>query len=186
MNAYREAAVTLWGAAGACAHDAYARWLHLYPELPEQVPIVIGITGYSACAGFTRPTWGHGPRITMSSLLFEAGAGHVEDTMVHEMLHVWLHLTDQDTDHDSRAWYAALRRLSPAVLGRELDVRRGADRRSVRVPNPAYAPGNGEPKTLVRKIRVQSAVPHGRVAAWPSPFRPAGYDWGAPIPCPIY
>ena len=48
--------------------------------------------------------------------------------MVHEMTHVWLFVTNQDTDHKSESWYAAVRRLSPAVLGHELEARRGEQR----------------------------------------------------------
>ena len=53
--------------------------------------------------------------------------------MVHEMLHAWLHITGRETKHDSEAWYAAIRRLSPEVLGHPLEVGRGADRKSVRI-----------------------------------------------------
>jgi hypothetical protein len=186
MGSYRDAAITLWGEAGAYAHDTYTHWRPLYPELPAQLPIVIGITAYGHCLGLTRTAWGHGPRITLFSSMFSDGQRVVDDVMVHEMLHVWLRLTGQDVTHDSHAWYAAVRRLSPAVLGHELAVRRGADRRSVRIPNPAYEPGNGEPKTLVRKKRVPGAIEHGRVATWPGSFRPADWDPGPPIRCPSY
>ena len=84
------------------------------------------------------------------------------------------------------AWYEAIQRLSSAVLGCELDARRGAGRKSVRVPNPAYAPGVDAPKTLVRKQHVDDVVQHADVARWPQAFRPEGYDWGTPIPCPAY
>jgi hypothetical protein len=148
------------------------------------LPIVIGITAYGACVGLTRGEWGHGPRITIFSSLFHHGRNRVADTMAHEMLHAWLVVTGQAIEHDSDDWYAAVRRLSPAVLGLELDVRRGQDRKSVRVPNPAYESGNGKPKTLVRKQRVSHV--HEKVAGWPSAFRPADYDWGEPIACPTY
>ena len=185
MTSYRDAAVALWGEAGAYAHDAYARIrAQHFPALPEQLPIVIGITAYGRCLGLTRACWDHGPRITVASNLFAQGRRRVDDTMVHEMLHVWLHQAGHSIEHRSDPWYAAVRRLSPAVLGHELDVRRGADRRSVRVPNPHA--GEGRPATVVRKVRADNAVPHGDVARWPSAFRPEGYDFGEVLYCPTY
>ncbi len=182
---YRDAAVTLWGEAGAYAHDVYARFrAQHFPELPDQVPIVIGITAYGHCIGLTRSGWQHGPRITIASNQFKTGRHAVDDVLVHEMLHAWLAATEQDTDHDTESWYAAVRRLSPAVLGCELDVRRGSGRRSVRVPNPDA--GEGGPATVVRKVAVPGAVVHGDVARWPGPFRPDDHDPGPPIECPSY
>ena len=176
---YRDAAVTLWGEAGAYAHDAYNRWLPRFPELPDELPIVIGITAYGRCIGLTRGDWQHGPRITIASNLFARGRLGVDDTMVHEMTHAWLHVTGQDTKHEGEAWYAAIRRLSPAVLGHELDVRRGAARKSVRVKLD-------DGTSVVRKIANPDAITHGSVARWPQAFRPEGYDWGEPIDCPSY
>jgi SprT-like family len=183
---YREAAITLWGQAGAYCHDRYNEYRRShYLELPEQLPIVIGITAYGRCLGLTRGGWEHGPRISIASRLFRAvGIRAVDDTMIHEMLHAWLLITGQDPDHGSEAWYAAVRRLSPVVLGHELDARRGARRRSVRVPNPEWTPESNVPKTLVRKVKNPEAVPHGSVARWPE--RPPGYDYGARMPCPSY
>lgn len=184
MTTYRDAAVALWGEAGAYVHDAYARWLHLYPELPDELPIVVGITAYGHCNGLTRGEWGHGPRITIFSSLFAQGQHRVADTIAHEMLHAWLVVTRQNIEHDSEDWYAAVRCLSPDVLGFELEVRRGQDRKSVRVPNPNYQPGVDDRRTVVRKRRVGNT--HQQVAGWPQTFRPEGYDWGAPIGCPSY
>ena len=181
---YRDAATTLWGEAGTYACAAYDRFRPLYPDVPASLPIVIGLTAYGHCIGLTRTHWVYGPRITLHSNLFARGRRHVDDVMVHEMLHVWLYLTGQDTDHDSVQRYAAIQRLSPAVLGHAIDVRRGADRRSVRIPNPR-AGEPGEPKTLVRKVRT-AALAHDVVAGWPQSFRPAKYDWGARLPCPSY
>jgi hypothetical protein len=62
-----------------------------------------------------------------SSNLFARGRLSVDDTMVHEMLHAWLFVTGQGINHKSEAWYAAVRRFSPAVLGHELDARRWED-----------------------------------------------------------
>ena len=88
---YRQAAITLWGEAGAHMHDCYDRWHHLYPELPDTVPIVAGITAYGHCIGATQCTWEHGPRITIHSNQFGRGKNVVADIMVHEMLHAWAH-----------------------------------------------------------------------------------------------
>ena len=184
---YRVAAAALWGEAGIYAHEAYAELRPvLYPQLPRQVPIVIGITAYGNCAGATRPDWEHGPRISLFSSAFGRGACYIDDLLAHEMLHAWLSVTGRKIHHDSADWYEAIRRLSPKVLGREVDARRGADRRSVRVPNPAHQPGGDQPKTIVRKQAVGDVVQHAEVAGWPHSFRPGNYDWGAPIECPSY
>jgi hypothetical protein len=191
-TSYRDAAITLWGEAGAYAHDAYQRLQPLFPGLPDELPIVIGLTAYGHCVGLTRADWEHGPRITIASGEFKptwnatwqvwrpGGTRLVDDTMVHEMTHAWLHLTGQKVKHDSEAWYAAIRRLSPAVLGHEIDVHRGADRRSVRVK---LADGT----SVVRKERVPGFEGlKAKVAGWPGTFRPADYDVGDPIDCPTY
>jgi hypothetical protein len=197
---YRDAAVKFWGQAGAYAYDAYARLrLALFPELPGQLPIIIGITAYGRCLGLTRGCWEHGPRITLPAEVFQGttaeeakrqlrgGTRRVDDVLTHEMLHAWLVITGRASDHDSEDWYEAVRRLSPAVLGCELDARRGPRRKSVRKPNPAYEPGNGKPKTIVGKEPDPAAIQlHADVARWPGSFRPETYDWGRPIPCPSY
>ena len=184
---YRDAAVTLWGEAGAYAYDTYDRLRARYfPDLPASLPIVIGITAYGHCLGLTRGHWDHGPRITLASGLFRAGRRRVDDTLLHEMLHASLILRGLNPAHDGRPWYAAIRDLSPVVLGHGVNARRGADRKSVRVPNPDYAPANGKPRTLVRKVPVPGAIPHGDIARWPYSFRPADYDLGERIPCPTY
>jgi hypothetical protein len=186
MTSYREAATALWGEAGTYAYDTYDRLrAQLYPELPEQLPIVIGLTAYGHVIGLTR-CQETTPRISVFSPLFDAGYRQVDDLLTHEMLHAWLHVTGCDPKHDGAPWYAAVNRLSPAVLGRPVGARLGADRKSVRVPNPAYTKGGSEPKTVVRKVRVTEAVPHGAVARWPFGFRPDDYDWGTPIYCPTY
>ncbi len=177
---YREAAITLWGEAGAHVHDCYDRWHPLMPELPDTLPIVCGITAYGVCIGLTRGDWAPGPRITIGSNQFGRGAEVVSDIMVHEMLHAWLHVTGQNTKHKSEAWYAAVRRLSPAVLGHELDVRRGAQRKSVRVRLD-------DGRSVVRKVKVpEFEGQHAKVSRWPYAFRPAGWDRGARLYCPSY
>jgi Sigma-70, region 4 len=45
------------------------------------------------------------------------GRRHVDDTMVHAMLHAWLHVTGRSakkgSDHATKQWYDAINRLSP-------------------------------------------------------------------------
>lgn len=189
-QSYRAAATALWGEAGAFAHDAYGRARRLYPELPAELPIVIGITAYGHCTALTRSGWRYGPRITIASNLFARGRNRVEDTVIHEMLHAWLHVTDQDPQHDNPNWYQAVSRLSPQVLGHDLDVHHmpaGRRRKSVRVPNPRHGE-EGQPKTVVRKVPIRDPAGrlHARVAGWPHTFRPPGWDRGQPIDCPTY
>jgi hypothetical protein len=185
---YRDAAEALWGEAGAHAHDAYDRIRQeLYPELPGQLPIVIGLTAYGRCDGLTRTGWRHGPRITLASDAFGRGASWVDDILTHEMLHAWLVLAGLQPGHDTASWYEHVRRLSPSVIGCEVDAGRGADRKSVRIPNPCWEPGSSVPKTVVRKQRVDGAVQHADMAQWPRAFRPDGYyQRDRPIECPSY
>src|SRR4051812_15414667 len=77
MTSYRDAAVALWDEAGGYCHDAYDRLHPLYPELPEAVPIVIGITAYGHCIGLTRADWSSRPRITIASNQFQEGTAVV-------------------------------------------------------------------------------------------------------------
>lgn len=183
----RDAAIALWSEAGQYAYDTYSRLRdEHYPNLPDQLPIVIGLTAYGHCLGLTATHWDYGPRISIFSPLFGHGRHRVDDLLIHEMLHARLYLDGVDTKHDSESWYDAVRELSPAVLGRELGIWRGSDRKSVRLPNPKWTEGNGKPKTIVRKARNYDTVQHQDVARWPGAFRPADYDWGKPIPCPTY
>jgi hypothetical protein len=104
----------------------------------------------------------------------------VADIVLHEMLHAWLYVTGQPTGHKSEDWYDAVRRLSPAVLGHELDIRRGAQRKSVRVKLD-------DGSSVVRKVKVpEYEGQHDKVSRWPGAFRPAGYDWGERLSCPSY
>jgi hypothetical protein len=188
-TSYRDAAIALWGEAGTYIHESYARHLPLFPQLPQQLPIVCGITSYGHCIGLTRSSWQHGPRITIASNLFKQGTGQIDNTMIHEMLHAWLHTTGHDTAHDSPDWYDAIRRLSPAVLGHEVDITytpSGSRRKSVRVPNPRAGEPE-QPKTIVRKVpRDDLDTDHAKVAGWPRTFRPADYPRGRIIDCPSY
>ena len=183
---YRAAAETLWGKAGAFVHDSYAEHRDLFPNLPEQLPIVIGIAAYGKCAGLTRgndPAL-DSPRISVASNLFKQGLRRVDDLMIHEMLHVSLVLAGKESDHNTRDWYDSIRKLSPEVLGHGIDVAYGSDRKSIRVPRDGWTPESGKPKTKVVKERVASN--HAKVAQWPNGFRPDGYDWGRVIYCPTY
>jgi hypothetical protein len=178
---YRAAAVALWGAAGGFVHDCYDHWRPLFPELPDRLPIVIGLSAYGGCVGLSRydSPYLHGPRISIASQRKYLHTNAVRDVMAHEMLHCWLYVIGRDTAHQSDDWYHAVNRLSPAVLGRELGAKRGGDRRSVRVKLDDGA-------TCVRKVRVADALKHGDVARWPGAFRPADWDRGEPVPCPTY
>ena len=177
---YRDAAIKLWGDAGQHAHDTYQRLLPLYPGLPDELPIVIGITAYGHCMGLTRCDWGHGPRISLHSGTYgySRGAGWVEDVIVHEMLHAWLYVTGRKVSHNTDDWYDAINQLSPAILGHALDAKRGADKKSKRVVIDG--------KNTVRKVKVEDAIQHQTVACWPYLFRPKGFDFGQPIPVPSY
>lgn len=179
VHALAEAAATLWGPAGEYLYAAYDRIREqLFPELPVSLPMVIGLTAYGHCVGLTR-SWPTGARISVAPKVFAQGERMVDDILVHEMLHVSLTAAGQDTKHAGDPWYAGVRRLSPAVLGRELDIERPR-RRSVRVPNPAYGPEDRR-KTLVRKVSQDAAGVHSAISRWPVPFRSARYYLGPPM-----
>lgn len=73
-----------------------------------------------------------------------------------------------------------MRKLSPIVLGHELDLRRGVDRKSVRVKRD-------DGSNVVSKVAdPDRGGQHGKVARWPHPFRATAYDYGEPIDCPSY
>lgn len=175
----------LWGEAGAYVYASYRRLrLAHFPALPDELPIVIGLTAYGHCLGLTRTPWEHGARITLAPLLFRQGRRMVDDVLVHEMVHVDLVMGRQDPRHESDAWYAAVRRLSPVVLGHPLEGEPDA-RKSVRIPNPNYGEQD-QRRTVVRKIVVPGAFSHGEISRWPTPFRPADYDFGDPLPVATY
>lgn len=177
---YRAAAIALWGEAGAFVHDAYDHWHPLLPELPDRLPIVLGLSAYGGCAGLTRHDNPHldGPRISIATQYLDH-ANVVRDVVLHEMLHCWLHVTGRDTAHQSSDWYVTINRLSPVVLGHELNAKRGGDRKSVRVKRD-------DGTTTVRKERITGAIQHRDVARWPGAFRPSDWDRGKPIHCPTY
>lgn len=186
MMSYRDAAAKLWGVAGAYAYDSYSRLRSEFlPDLPGELPIVIGLTAYGHCIGLTR--YADEPRISLFSPLFGKGLRQVDDVLVHEMLHASLMLAGLNAAHEGKPWHDAITRLSPAVLGCEIDVKRGGARKSVRLPNPLYVEGGDEPKTIVRKEAVDGAVTLTQVARWPHAFRPEGYYHGdKSLPCPTY
>jgi hypothetical protein len=99
--------------------------------------------------------------------------------MIHEMLHAWLYVTDQNIAHDSVAWYFAVARLSLKVLGHYVNQRHGGQRKSVRVKLD-------DGSSVVRKVPVRDAVPHIKIACWPYSLRPGDYDLGEAINCPTY
>jgi hypothetical protein len=183
---YRIAAETLWGAAGAYAADEFARLNreHFDGEI-HPTPIVIGITAFGRCLGLTRPT-GHvvKPRITLASNIFcvtqhgaemgtapICGSAMVTDTLLHEMIHVLLIQRGEDPSHNGNPWCAELERLSPVILGHPI---KAAPVKSVRV--------NGS----VRKQVPDGCIPRAALASWPQSLRPAGFDWGQPIPVDSY
>lgn len=75
----------LWGEAGRHVYATYRRLrAELFPQLPEELPIVIGLTAYGHCLGLTRYPWEHGARVTLAPLIFAQGRGMVDDILLHE------------------------------------------------------------------------------------------------------
>lgn len=168
LDEYREAAVRLWGDAGALAVDTFARLNTTYfgDRLPP-VPIVIGLTAYGKCLGFTRhePKGLPLPRISLASPKFD-NVRVVEDTILHEMVHVELHLAGLYPKHNGLPWCQRIEELSPAVLGHgvravPVKVQRVEGGRLARRPLDGH---------LSRKV----------IGTWPHSVRPHGYYDGAP------
>lgn len=178
---YRTAAELLWGEAGSYIHDVYDRLRPLFPHLPESFPMVINLMAYGRCIGLTRSRAQRALRISIASNLFKHCIKRVDDVVLHEMMHLHLIIQDKDTDHDSDDWYAEANRLAPTVLGRDLNAVRKPERRSIRVQNPEYRPGNGKSKTLVRKENVEVEFPLRKMCRFPEAFREHDYSWGRPI-----
>ena len=66
------------------------------------------------------------------------------------------------------------------MLGHELDIRRGAQRKSVRVELD-------DDRSVVRKVKVpEYEDQHDKVSRWPGAFRPASWDRGDRLYCPSY
>lgn len=182
QTSYRDAAVKLWGDGGAYVHDFYDEHLHLFPELPASMPIVIGITAYGKCVGLSRlhSSTLERQRITIASRAFKRGLGYVSDIMLHEMMHCALELRGLNTDHATQDWYDECERLAPYALGREVSLTR-KQRKSIRVPNPKWKPGADVPKTLVKKKTLDVEFLHADIARFPQGIRPSGHDFGEVI-----
>ena len=156
---YRGAAVMLWGEAGAFVNDAFVRFNAEYfgGRLPP-LPIVIGLTAYGHCLGLTRSK-PQLPRISLASGIFRASR-EVEDVMLHEMLHAELMLAGVSPKHNDAPWCRRITELSPAVLGRTIQVApvklRRVDKRVARQP-------------------LEGHLAQGVLARWPYSLRPSDY-----------
>lgn len=179
----------LWGESGRYVYASYARLRAAhFPMLPEELPIVIGLTAYGHCLGLTRYPWEHGARITLAPLIFRRGRGMVDDVLVHEMLHAALAVDGRSPQHEGEDWYAEVRRLSPAVLGHGLQGE--PDRRkSVRIPNPNYGPDDRQAGDVAVRVgpRHLDLADEGAAGDGPSPAavaRPVGRGFGPTTLCP--
>jgi hypothetical protein len=187
---YRTAAETLWGPAGAYAVDAFARLNeeHFDNEI-KPVPIVIGITAYGRCVGLTRSTTEAGkPRITIASNAFAPvainpagrkttapppyGPQMVDDVMVHEMIHALLVQRGEDPSHNGQPFIDEIVRLSPAILGHEIEavpqVQKRIDGKNIRWTPPGH-------------------LDRDSISRWPHSLRaPWAYNGAEPIPVDSY
>jgi hypothetical protein len=149
-------------------------------ELPF-LPLTIGLTIYGKRIGLTRCGWNgeaEAPRITIASWWFRAGANHVRDTLLHEMIHARLRLDGEDTAHNSEPWCREITRLSPLVLGYEIKAQPVKHRR---VPKAKLV--EGEPKYT--RAPLPGFVSRKTIAGWPHTLRPRGFDPGEVLHAPI-
>jgi hypothetical protein len=177
----------LWGKAGVFAYETFDRinLEHFGGELPA-LPIVIGITAYGHCLGLTRGE--ELPRITLGSNLIAytenssikgkpyggklvPGQNTVRDVLLHEMIHAKLILEGLDPGHNAQPWCEEIARLSPAVLGHEIQVAPVKPRRV-----------DGK----VRRLALPDHLTQSELARWPGSLRPAGWDPGRQIPVASY
>ena len=86
-------------------HDDYQRHRQHFDNLPESMPMVIGITAYGKCSGLTRHSSEtfNSPRISIASNLFSAGRRAVDDVVLHEMIHSSLMLAGKAPWHNLRS-----------------------------------------------------------------------------------
>jgi hypothetical protein len=172
---YRRAAGVLWGQAGEFCVDEFERlndWL-FDGELPP-LPIVIGITAYGKCIGLTRGAgnWdGEVPRITIASNLFAQGANWVTETMLHEMVHVKLILTNQIPEHNAMPWCAEITRLTQLAYGTKINAEPVNPRRV-----------NGK---VVRQRR-DGFLARAELARWPHCLHDESWNPGEPISVETY
>jgi len=119
------------------------------------------------------------------------------DVTVHEMLHVRCFLRGVDHAHKGRPWFDGVVELSPAVLGRELaGIEPRPARQSVKVRTPVLDDNGvqqilyGKPvwNVTVGKLPVDAdrAAAYGKLARWPSPYRPADTPVGRLVPVHTY
>jgi hypothetical protein len=196
---YRQAAVLLWGEAGALAADEFRRLNreHFAGSVPP-LPVIIGLTAYGQCVGLTRNLegWLAAPRITLPPEIFTGtrtteakrqvpgGPRMVGDVLLHEMVHATLMLRGEDAGHNGEPWCRMVRELSPGVLGREIDARPVLPRR---VPNPERETDPAAPKTIVVRLAELGQLPRQDLARWPHSCRPADYYAGdEPVWVPTY
>jgi hypothetical protein len=193
LEDYRQAAVLLWGDAGALAADEFARLNreHFAGSIPP-VPLVIGLAPYGKCIGVTvdLEDWLAAPRIGLAPEIFNGnhrtpgGPRMVGDVLVHEMIHAALMLRGEESGHNGEPWCRMITDLSPAVLGRAVDARPVLPRR---VLNPARETDPDAPKTIVVRLAEPGQLPRQDLARWPHSCRPAGYYTGdKPVWVPTY
>jgi hypothetical protein len=186
---YADAATLLWGPAGRYAADEFTRLNreHFAGSIPP-LPIVIGITAYGGCIGLTR--YHATPRITLASELFNGshrqpgGPLAVSDTLIHEMLHAYLLLRGENTEHNAPPWCRMITELTPALTGREINAE---PVRTMRVPNPGRDTDPEAPKTMVVRRPEPGCLTQKQLGRWPHSIRAeSDYDGQEPIPVDTY
>jgi hypothetical protein len=190
---YAQAAELLWGPAGEFAAAEFGRLNreHFAGSIPP-LPIIISLTAYGRCIGFTRggTGWLTSPRITLAPELFtgnhrlHGGPKDVSDTLIHEMAHAALILRHEDPDHNAGPWCKIITELSPALTGQEINAQPVRPRR---IPNPHRETDDSAPKTIVVRKAEPGTMTQAELARWPHSIRPPGWhDGDTPIPVPTY
>jgi len=101
----------------------------------------------------------------------EHGANVVRDVLLHEMIHARLILDGRDPGHNSPGWSEWITKLSPTILGQEIQAEPIVPRRI-----------DGKVQRVVR----DGFLPRKDMARWPQSLRPADWDRGQPIAAPSY
>lgn len=163
MVTYREAAERLWGAAGRYAHDVFDLHNSAYfdDSLPS-VPIVIGFLAYGQCLGSIRGGIGL-PRITLAAGYFAKSLTKVDDTLLHEMVHVALLLRGEDARHSALPWCFEITRISK-LLGVDVTAQPIPAQRT---PNPAREHGPKVATPLVARRADPGWLSQRQIAQWP-------------------
>jgi hypothetical protein len=148
-----------WGQLGLCVADCWVEFNRLYFG-GRLLPLPIFLTPvlpYGRCVGQTE-CCGVVTHIALAAPRQGRFLVADKDTLLHEMLHQFLHEAGENPKHEGMPWCREIMRLTKQITGKDIwagaytirKVRDGQARRSVRINLPE--PGTGRPSIGQRQI----------------------------------